>query len=167
MPSRSSASWRPWLSAASRTAHSPLLGKPAPEVAGRTIDGEQVSLADYRGRWVLVNFFATWSVPCRTEHPELIAFHQRHRFLGDAEVVGVVYSDSTEEVLDFRRREGGEWPIREDPKGRIAVDMGVSGVPDSFLVSPDGMVVSRLVGGVRAAALDEMLARAKASSTDR
>ena len=136
-------------------------------MAGRTIDGKQVSLADYRGRWVLVNFFATWCVPYRTEHPELIAFHHRHRLLGDAEVVGVIYSDPTEEVLAFRRREGGEWPMLEDPKGRIAVDMGVSGVPESFLVSPDGVVVSRLVGGVRAAALDELLARAKASSTDR
>lgn len=152
-------------SAASRVADSPLIAKPAPEVAGRTIDGETVRLADYRGKWVLVNFFATWCVPCRKEHPELISFHQRHRSLGDLEVLGVIYSDSTDEVLRFRRQAGGEWPMLEDPKGRIAVDLGVSGVPESFLISPTGVVVSKLVGGVRAGELEELLARAKASST--
>ena len=152
-------------SAASRVADSPLLGKPAPEISGRTIDGETVRLADYRGKWVLVNFFATWCVPCRKEHPELIAFHQRHRSLGDLEVLGVIYSDATDEVLRFRRQAGGEWPMLEDPKGRIAVDLGVSGVPESFLISPDGVVVSKLVGGVRATDLEDLLARAKASST--
>ena len=53
----------------------------------------------------------------------------------------------------------------EDPQGRIAIDLGVSGVPESFLVGPDGVVVSKLVGRVRAAALDELLARAKTPST--
>lgn len=150
-------------SAASRVADSPLLGKPAPEVAGRSIDGDAVRLSDYRGQWVLANFFATWCVPCRTEHPELIAFHQRHRALGDAELLGVIYSDPTDEVRRFRRERGGAWPMLEDPKGRIAIDFGVSGVPESFLISPDGVVVSKLVGGVRAAALEDLLTRTKAS----
>ena len=66
---------------------------------------------------------------------ELIAFHQRHRFLGDAEVAGVVYPDSTEEVLDFRRRESGEWPMLEDPKGRT-VDMGCPGCPSRSSSAP-------------------------------
>ncbi|MGH9149130.1 MAG: TlpA family protein disulfide reductase, partial [Acidimicrobiales bacterium] len=75
--------------AASRVADSPLLGKPAPEVSGRTIDGDTVRLGDYRGKWVLVNFFATWCVPCRQEHPHLVRFDDRHRAIGDAAVVGV------------------------------------------------------------------------------
>lgn len=150
--------------AASRTADSPLLGKPAPDVTAQTVDGDTVQLAAYRGRWVLVNFFATWCVPCRKEHPDLIAFHERHRAAGDAEVLGVVYADSAEAVREFRVKRGGEWPMLLDPKGRIAVDLGVAGVPESFLISPDGIVVSKIVGGVRAADLEDLLARAKAQN---
>lgn len=148
--------------AATRAAQSPLLGKPAPEIAGTTIDGEQVRLSSYRGRWVLVNFFASWCVPCRIEHPELIRFHRRHRSAGDIEVLGVVYDDSVEAVREFRAAEGGEWPMLTDPDGRIAVSLGVAGIPESFLISPDGLVVSKILGGVRAEDLEQLLQRAKA-----
>jgi thiol:disulfide interchange protein len=65
--------------AATRAARSPLLSKAAPAVTAESLDGQALRLADYRGRWVLVNFFAIWCVPCCREHPALIAFRQRHR----------------------------------------------------------------------------------------
>lgn len=82
---------------------------------------------------------------------ELIAFHQRHRAIGDAEVLGVVYDDSPEAVRQFRADHGGEWPMLVDPGGRTALALGVAGVPESFLISPEGVVVSKVLGGVRAA----------------
>lgn len=147
-----------------RAADSPLLGKPAPELGGRTIDGEEFDLRRARGQWVLVNFFATWCVPCRQEHPELVRFDEVHRQVGDAQVVAVIYDDSESAVREYRQKEGGDWPMVVDPKGRIALDWGVAGVPESYLVSPEGVVTAKVVGGVRVASLEELLARARAGT---
>jgi len=148
-------------SAQSRAVESPLLGKPAPPAEGTTVDGGHASLGDSSGRWVIVNFFATWCVPCVKEHPELVRFSEAHKAAGDVRILGVVYSDSASAVKDFRARNGGDWPMLSDPNGRIALDYGVSGVPESFLVNPQGIIVSKLLGGVRAADLQNLLDRAQ------
>jgi cytochrome c biogenesis protein CcmG/thiol:disulfide interchange protein DsbE len=147
--------------AATRAVKSPLVGKPAPPIDGATVDGGHASLGDLRGKWVVVNFFATWCVPCRQEHDDLINFSEAHKASGDASILAVVYSDAAQAVREFRDKEGGTWPMVDDPKGRIALDYGVSGVPESFLVSPDGVVVAKLLGGVRTIDLDQLLDRAK------
>ncbi|MBW3549189.1 MAG: TlpA family protein disulfide reductase [Actinobacteria bacterium] len=146
-----------------RAADSPLLGRRAPELAAETMDGETFTLAETQGQWVLVNFFATWCVPCRREHPELIEFHERHQMLGDATVVGVIYDDEVNAVRQFRDEEGGSWPMLVDGDGRIALDFGVAGVPESFLIAPDGVIVAKVVGGVRAHELERLLDQAQAS----
>lgn len=150
-------------SAESKTVESPLLGKPAPAAEGTTVDGQHASLADVRGRWVVVNFFATWCTPCRDEHPDLVRFQDSHRAAGDATILAVVYSDMPSAVRDFRAKEGGDWPMLTDPDGRIALDYGVGGVPESFLVNPDGIIVSKILGGVRSADLERLLAQAQAA----
>lgn len=144
-----------------RAADSRLVGQPAPEVIGDTIDGKRYRLTSDRGRWVVVNFFATWCVPCRVEHPELIRFQQRHAAIGDATVVGIIYGDTAEAVRAYREKEGGDWPMVIDERGGISVDFGVRGVPESYLISPNGTVVSKIVGGIKADDLEQLLRRAK------
>ena len=143
--------------AQTRIGDSPLLGKQAPAVDAMTVDDVPFRLSDTRGRWVLVNFFATWCVPCRLEHGDLIQIAQR----GDAAVVGVVYSDSVQAVKEFRADEGGDWPMLTDPRGRIALDFGVAGVPESYLIDPDGRIAAKILGGIRAVDFDRLLAEAR------
>lgn len=155
-------------SAQSVSARSPLLGKPAPAIEATSIDDKTVRLADYRGRWVVLNYFATWCVPCRLEHDDLVRFQQAHEpprtMPSDATVLAVIYDDSTQAVREFRQKEGGTWPMLTDPKGRIALNYGVAGVPESYLIDPSGVVVSKVVGGVRYEDLEKLLVRAKAAA---
>lgn len=106
-----------------------------------------------------MNFFATWCVPCVREHPELVAFSERHQARRDATVVSVVVETPEEEARAFFERRGGTWPVVIDPSGRTALDYGMVKVPETFLVAPDGTVVSRLVGGVTADGLDALIGR--------
>ena len=149
--------------AVEREVYSPLLGQPVPEivadpVVGGSVDGGPFRLSSLRGEWVVVNFFATWCTPCIREHPELIEFQQRHALAGDASVVSVVYSDQVGTTREFFDERGGDWPVVDDPDGRVSLDFGVSGVPESYVVAPDGTVVAKLVGGVTAAGLDRIIA---------
>lgn len=136
---------------------STLIGRPAPGIAGDTIDGATYDLAQHRGEFVVVNFFATWCVPCIREHPELVEFEERHRETGDASVVSVVFDSRPEQVQEFFAENGGDWPVVLDPDGRTSLEYGVAGVPESYLVAPDGTVLIKIEGGVTAAALDDLL----------
>lgn len=147
-------------------AKSPLLGKPVPAVTGATVRGDRFDLGVMRGRWVVVNYFATWCRECRVEHPELERFFQAHEAVGDATVVSVVFNDTPKAVREFLADNGGSWPMVIDPGGQIAVNFGVGKVPESYLVSPNGYVVAKIVGGVQASGLDALLQRAKTAAAD-
>lgn len=145
--------------AANRVVDSPLVGRAAPALEGATLDGGRFSLADEAGRFTLVNFFATWCVPCQREHDDLARFDRRHRAVGDAGVVTVVFEDSTDAAREFFEREGGDWPVIVGDQGDIALDFGVGKVPESYLIGPDGRVLAKIVGGVTDEGLDELLLR--------
>lgn len=144
--------------ATDRQVSSPLLDRLAPEITGTTIDGEAFDLDDLRGEWVVVNFFATWCVPCRQEHPELLSFSRRHAQAGDAQVVSVVFGDEPDAVRAYFDENGGDWPVVIGDEGRVALDYGVAGVPESYLVDPEGFVRAKIVGGVTSDGLDRILA---------
>jgi cytochrome c biogenesis protein CcmG/thiol:disulfide interchange protein DsbE len=141
--------------------NTPLVGQAAPRISGATLGGGSFNLTSERGRWVVVNFFASWCPPCQQEQPELISFAYTHRSAGDASLVGVVFNDGSSTARRFMRSTGASWPAVVDPGGQIALDYGVRGPPETFLVGPDGTVVAHFDGPMTNAALDYWLARAK------
>ena len=136
-----------------RLAETPLLGRQAPALGEDVVAGN--------GQWTVVNFFATWCVPCIEEHDDLVAFSNAHAVIGDAGVISVVFSDEPEAVEAFFEERGGDWPVVRDDDGRIATDWGVTGVPESYLVAPDGSVRAKIVGGVDVARLEALLREAQ------
>lgn len=149
------------------TATDSALGEPAPEIKGTGIDGEAFDLDRHRGAWVVVNFFATWCTGCVLEHPELVEFNRRHADDGTT-VVSVTFDDDVGAVADFFEKQGGDWPVLVDGISGVAINYGVTAVPETYLVSPAGFVVDKLVGptGVTADALDQRIATLEAIAED-
>jgi cytochrome c biogenesis protein CcmG/thiol:disulfide interchange protein DsbE len=147
--------------ATDRAVASPLLGRAAPAIQATGLDGQSFDLDRLRGQWVLLNFFSTWCVPCRNEHPELVSFQRRHAQAGDASVVSVVFDDQPDAVRAWFDKNGGDWDVVVGNEGQIALDYGVAGVPESFLIGPDGVVRYKLIGGVTSLGLDRLLTAAE------
>ena len=104
--------------AAERSDFSPLIGKAAPEIVGTTLDGQSFDLDQLRGRWVAVNFFATWCVPCQQEHPDLVSFDRRNSQSDDApQLISVVFNDDIGAVRDFYAKHGGDYPVVNGDRG--------------------------------------------------
>ena len=140
-----------------RLADSPLLGRAAPAFVGTSVldDTTEVRSADLRGKWVVLNFFASWCTPCKQEHPEIARFAARHR--DDAQVVGVIWSDSADNTRAFFDRYGGDWPVIRDPGVKIGLDYGVRGPPESYVIDPAGRVVAKYTGPLTAESLEDLL----------
>ena len=147
---------------------SPLPGKPAPAVALATFapgdepvlvraTGTPVTLSSMRDTVVVVNFFASWCMPCRVEHPALSAIARRY---ADRPVrfFGVLYNDTEANARRWIDMMGGQpYPALADPGARTAIDFGVYGVPETFFVGRDGRVASKFTGPLTEAVLTQKL----------
>lgn len=134
---------------------SPLLGRPAPSFDLETLEGERIRSVDLTGKPYVVNFWASWCVPCREEAPALRAFAERWE--GSIEVVGIKWNDSADAAREFRDEFGLTYPQALDPNGRTALDFGVAGIPETFVVDADGIVRAKLIGAIGATTLDDLL----------
>ena len=132
---------------------SAAVGKPAPAFDLTPLDGGgRVGLEQYRGKVVVVNFFASWCVPCREEHPALVRAWERYR-TSDVVLVGVLYQDSVASGREFVRRLGTTWPTAIDDDGRTALGFGVFGIPETFFIGRDGVIAGRHIGPINEATL--------------
>jgi cytochrome c biogenesis protein CcmG/thiol:disulfide interchange protein DsbE len=127
---------------------SPLIGQPAPKFDLTTLDGsDQVALGDLQGDIVVVNFFASWCLQCRAEHADLVATSDA---FGEDDVtfVQIGYQESPSESLEWLRQVGtSQWTkYLADPGSRTAIAYGVFGIPETFFIDPDGVVVGKIIG---------------------
>ncbi|WJW76126.1 TlpA disulfide reductase family protein [Thiohalobacter sp. IOR34] len=124
------------------------------------LEGKSRSLSEFRGKWVILNYWATWCPPCLEEIPDLVAFHERHRDK-DAVVLGINYEDiPLEQLRTFVDEYFISYPVlvngdlsAPDPR------LSVGGLPTTYIISPQGEPVARQVGGITAKALEDYLAR--------
>lgn len=119
----------------------------APDFQLTTYDGKPVHLESYRGKVVVVNFWASWCVPCRDEQPLLEALWKRYQNRGVV-FLGIDIQDDEHDGLAFLRQFDVSYPNAPDPGGTVSINYGVVGVPETYLISRDGTIAHKIVGPV-------------------
>jgi cytochrome c biogenesis protein CcmG/thiol:disulfide interchange protein DsbE len=126
---------------------------PSPQLPKLTEPG-QGSLKEYRGQWVLVNFWASWCVPCRDEAPALIKFQKEHGGQNFT-VVGIDTQDISDDGAKFAKEYGITYPLLHDGNSDNSHEFGTTGVPENYLLEPNGKLAWDIPGPVDAQILEE------------
>ena len=140
-----------------------LAGKPAPAFTLRDLaTGKPVSLEQFRGRPVVINFWASWCGPCRMEHP-VLEWGGR-QFGAQAQFLGIIFEDTEENAQAYLQDMGVSFPQLVDPKSRTSVDYGVSGVPETYFITADGIIFTKHVGPIDPQTLTQRIQELTASA---
>jgi cytochrome c biogenesis protein CcmG/thiol:disulfide interchange protein DsbE len=136
-------------------------GQPAPALKGTALDGTAVDLASLRGKPVVVNFWASWCVPCREEFP---LFREKLAALGPSDglqIVGVLFKDEPELAQRFLTEFGAAWPTVDDPDDGFAKAYRVAAPPQTYFIDKDGILRGIQIGQVRPEDFDIQYAKIK------
>ena len=131
------------------------VGQPAPDFRLLDHTGKVVKLSDYRGKPVVLNFWATWCGPCRAEMPEFKKVYDARN--GDVMILAVDYRESPEQIEFFNRDFDLKFPLLVDRPGDVQNHYGVQGLPSTFFIDKDGILRSRSVGPALGSVLTEGL----------
>jgi len=138
---------------------SPLIEKPAPEVKLVELSGAgSVQLSSLKGHPAVVNFWATWCIPCVEEHAALSAAARANP---DVAFLGVVYEDTPENVKGFLAQRGAAYPSYADDDGKASIAFGIYGVPETYFIDAKGIIVEKYVGPLDGDSLRQRLALAR------
>ena len=130
--------------------------RPARDFTLTLFDGETLRLSELRGKVVLIDFWTSWCPPCRREAPTLADAYRRFEGRG-VEFVGVAVWDSEEQAAGFVRDNNVPYPNGLDSKGSIAIDYGLTGIPEKYIVDQDGRLVRKFVGPMEPEQLEAVL----------
>jgi cytochrome c biogenesis protein CcmG/thiol:disulfide interchange protein DsbE len=143
------------------------VGKPAPAFTLQRLDGSgEVTLADLSGKVVVVNFFASWCLPCTQENPALVRVYERYRE-SDVVMLGVNLQESRENGLAYVQRMGIAWPTLADADGRVVLSYGVFGPPETFFIGRDGIIEGRHIGPIDEATLIQGIEELRGQASSR
>jgi len=120
-------------------------GGPTPPLALKDLEGREVRLEAYRGRTVIVNFWATWCAPCVEEMPSLVRLRDKYASQG-LEVIGVNFQENAARIQPFLQRYGIDMPVVRDHDGSARTAWGVGVFPSSFVIGPDQKVAFVVIG---------------------
>lgn len=133
------------------------LNRPAPAFAVTTLDGQQLRLSDLRGKVVVLNIWASWCGPCKDEAGELNRAYEQYKGR-DVAFVGIAFNDDTAPMREFVAKYGVPYPVALDPEGKISIDLGITGVPETYLIDPQGQMTQKWIGPITARQLTTLLA---------
>lgn len=131
-----------------RSVPSPLVGRPAPAFALTTFDGKPVSLESQRGKVLVLNFWASWCRPACTDEAPVLEAAWRQFQPKDVMVLGVAIQDKDPASVDFISQFGLTFPNAPDPAGKVSIDYGVWGVPETFIIDRRGVIRRKHVGAM-------------------
>ena len=139
---------------------SQLLGKDAPAYDLPLLDGQRVTSEGQLGKTVVVNFWNSWCIPCQQEHPALAEWWKQHQADDSVTMLGIVREDTQRAIERYVRDESVTWPVAMDPGGKASLAFGTRGQPETYVISPSGVVVASQYGPVTVQSLDAMVAAA-------
>ena len=143
----------------SELAPAPEIGRLAPDFTLVDLEGNQVSLSDFRGKTVFVNFWASWCPPCRAEMPEIEAVYQEYKDRGVV-VIGVDIRETEDVVRQFVEQGGYSWIFILDATGAVSNDYRITAIPTSFFIDKDGIIQVVAIGAMTKRAMETKLAEA-------
>ncbi len=136
----------------------PKVGRLAPDFTLLDLEGNSVTLSDFRGKTVFINFWATWCPPCRAEMPEIEAVYQKYKDK-DVVVIGVDLLEDADIVRQYVEKGGFSWIFVFDTTGEVADKYAITAIPSSFFVDKEGVIQAVNIGAMTKRAMESQLAK--------
>ena len=143
----------------SELAPAPEIGRLAPDFTLVDLEGNPVTLSDFRGKTVFINFWATWCPPCRAEMPEIEAVYQKYKDKGVV-VIGVDILEPEDVVRQFVEQGGYSWTFVLDTSGEVAGNYRITAIPTSFFIDREGIIQAVNISAITKRAMENKLAEA-------